>query len=334
MKAVVWTKYGGPDVIQVMEVEKPTPRDNEVLIRVAATTVTAGDCEVRSLKFPLWVSIPMRLYMGIRKPQRVTILGQELAGEIEAVGRAVTRFKVGDAVFGTTGLSLGTCAEYACVPVESEDGVLAHKPANLSYEEAAAVPTGGLEALHFLRLAHMKAGEKLLINGAGGSIGTAAVQLARYFGADVTAVDSAEKLEMLRSIGAGRVIDYRREDFTSSEAAYDVVFDVVGKGEFSRVMKTLRPGGRYLIANPRLSHMVRGRWASARSDRQVMTSFAGRRNEDLLFLCSLIEAGHFRPVLDRRWPLEQTAEAHRYIEAGHKKGNVAIIVGHDTGQRL
>lgn len=326
MKAVVWTKYGPPDGLQLREVAKPTPKDHELLIRIHAASVTAGDIEVRSLKLPMWLGLPMRVYVGLLRPKRITVLGQELSGEIEAVGKNVTRFTEGDQVFAATGFSLGAYAEYICLPEEPEDGVLAEKPVNLSYEEAATVPFGALEALHFLRKGNLQSGEEIVINGAGGTIGTSAVQLARHFGAKVTAVDSGEKLEMLRSIGAAHVIDYTQEDFTKRGDTYDVVFDVIGKSSFSGSIAALREKGRYLTANPRLSHMVRGALVSARSNKKVIYQPAARTTADLLFLKGLIEAGDLKPVIDRTYALEQAAEAHRYAESGRKKGNIVLTV--------
>jgi NADPH:quinone reductase-like Zn-dependent oxidoreductase len=327
MKAIVWTKYGPPDVLQFREVEKPAPKADEVLVKIHATTVTAGDYELRSLKGPVLFRLPMRIYAGFSKPTRITILGQELAGEIEAVGKDVTRFRPGDQVFAWTGLRLGAYAEYTCLP---EDGVLAIKPSNMTYAEAAVLPVGGLEAAHFMKKANIQRGEKVLINGAGGSIGTFAVQLARYYGADVTAVDSTAKLDMLRSIGAGRVIDYTREDFTQSGETYDVIFDVIGKSPFSRSIAALKPNGRYLLGNPGLSQMVRGRWTSPGNGKKVILWEAVQRSEDLTLLKQLVEAGKVKAVIDKRYPLEQAAEAHRYVETGQKKGNVVIIVGHEN----
>jgi NADPH:quinone reductase-like Zn-dependent oxidoreductase len=328
MKAVVLTRFGGPNVLQLQEVAKPAPRDNEVLIRIHATTVTAGDCELRGLKVPIAFRLPIRIYMGLMRPKPI-ILGQELAGEIEAVGKDVTRFRKGDQVFGWTGLRLGAYAEYTCLP---EKGVLATKPSTITYEEAAVLPVGGLDAVYFLKRANIQSGQKVLINGAGGSIGTFAIQIAKYFGSDVTGVDSTGKLDMLRSIGADHVIDYTREDFTKSGETYDVIFDVVGKSSFSRSARMLTPNGRYLMGNARLSHMVRGRWLSKRSSKKVISWGARRASEyteDFKFLKELIEARKIKSVIDRRYPLEQIVEAHRYVDAGHKKGNVVITVAHN-----
>jgi 2-desacetyl-2-hydroxyethyl bacteriochlorophyllide A dehydrogenase len=260
--------------------------------------------------------------MGLIRP-RHRILGQELAGEIEAVGKDVQRFKKGDQVFAWTGLGLGAYAEYTCLP---EDGMLAIKPSTMTYEEAAAFPLGGLNALHFLRKGTIQSGQKVLINGAGGSIGTFAVQLAKDFGAEVTAVDSTAKLDMLRSLGADQVIDYTQEDFTKNGKTYDVIFDVVGKSSFTRSVRSLKHNGRYLLANPGLSQMVRGRWTSMVSSKKVIVEAASEKTEDLIVLKELIEAGKIQSVIDRRYPLEQIAEAHRYVEEGHKKGNIVITV--------
>ena len=327
MKAMVWTAYGPPEVLQLREVEKPTPKDNEVQIRIHATTVTAGDCEQRSLSLPIWYALPMRAYVGLNRPTRITILGMELAGEIESVGRDVRLFKEGDQVFAATGfVGMGTCAEYICMLQEPEEGALAIKPANMNYDEAAAVPMGGLEALSFLRQGDIQSGQEVLINGAGGTIGTFAVQLAKYFGAEVTAVDSTGKLDMLRSIGADQVIDYTQEDFTKSGETYDFILDVVGKGSFSGCIRSLKQNGRYLIADPGPSQMVRGRWTSMTSSKKVMFGAAHPKTEDLIFLRELIEAGKMKSVIDRRYTLEQTPEAHRYVETGHKNGHVVVAV--------
>ncbi len=332
MKAIVWTKYGSPDGLQLKDVAKPIPKDDEILVKVHATTVTAGDSELRRLKLPLMLSFPMRLYVGLTKPKRITILGQELAGEVEAVGKNVKFFKEGDQVFGTTGFGFGAYAEYICLNGDPNEmqGALAIKPANMTYEEAAAVPTAGFEALHFLRRANIQGGQKILIIGAGGSIGTFSVQLAKYFGAEVTGVDSAGKMDMLRSIGADHVIDYTQEDFTKNGVTYDVIIDVVGKSSFSRRLKSLKQNGHYFLANAGLSHIVLGIWTSMTSSKKVVIESASQKKEDLLFLKELIEAGKIKSVIDRRYPLEQAAEAHRYVETGHKKGNVVITVEHNS----
>jgi len=331
MKAIVWTKYGPPDVLQLQEVDKPAPKEDEVLIRIFATTVYAGDCELRSLNLPRLMSLSMRVYVGLIRPTRITILGQELAGEIESIGQDVKLFKEGDQVFAHTGFGMGAYAEYICRPEEPEGiaGVLVIKPANMTYEEAAAVPTGGLEALHFLRKGNIQSGEKVLINGAGGSIGTFAVQLAKYYGAEVTAVDSTGKLDMLRSIGADHVVDYTKEDFTQRGQIYDVIFDVVGKSSFSGSIRSLKQNGRYLLANPSQTQRVQGRRTSRRSSKKVIFGNVSYRPEDLIYLKELIEAGKIKAVIDRRYPLEQMVEAHRYVDKGHKKGNVVITVGHN-----
>jgi len=323
MKAIIWTKYGPPEVLRLQHVEKPAPRNNEVLVKVYAATVTAGDCEARSLRFPIWLALPMRLYVGLSRPTRVKVLGQELAGEIEAVGREVTQFKKGDPVFAATFFRFGAYAEYSCLPATYP--VL--KPANMTYEEAATIPTGGMNALHFLRIANVQSGQRILINGAGGSIGTYAVQIARSFGAEVTAVDSAEKLAMLRSIGAEHVMDYTQKDFTRSGETYDAIIDVVGKSSFSGSVRSLKQNGCYVLGNPGLSGMIRGRWISRTSGKKVLFEPASYRTEDFAFLKELIAAGKIKPVIDRRYPLEETAEAHRYVETGQKKGNVVITVG-------
>ena len=329
MKAVICTKYGSPDVLQLAEVEKPVHKDNEVLIRIYATTVTTGDVEIRKFKMPMWLWLPARIGFGLRGPRR-KILGQELAGEIEAVGKDVKLFREGDQVFARTGFSLGAYGEYICL---SEEGVIAIKPTNMTYEEAATIPMGGLEALHFLRLGNIQSGQKVLINGASGSIGTVAVQLAKYFGAEVTGVCSTKNLDMVRSIGSDHVIDYTKEDFTESGETYDVIFDVVGKSPFSRSLDSLNKNGRYLLANSGLSEMIRGRLTSMRSSKKVITGAASGKNEDLIFLKEIIEAEKIKSVIDRRYPLEKTAEAHMYVDKGHKKGNVIINVENIENKR-
>lgn len=328
MKAIVWTKYGPPDVLQLQEVAKPVPQDNELLIKIQAASVTAGDCEMRRLQLPLGLSLPMRLYAGWWKPKRIPILGQEFAGEVAAVGRQVTAYKVGDPVFGTTGFGFGAYAEYICLPAAPTGirGILTSRPANLSCEEATAVPTAGLEALHFLRQARIQPGQKVLIIGAGGSIGTFAVQLARHFGADVTGVDRAEKLEMLQAIGAHHVIDYTQEDYTQSGAAYDLIIDVVGQRGVARRLQLLKPTGHYFLAFAGVSHILLSRWVALTSGKKLKIEASSQKLADLIYLRELLEAGVLKPVIDRCYPLAETAVAHQYAETGRKQGNVVIIV--------
>ncbi len=326
MKAIVCVKYGPPDVLQLRELEKPTPKDNEVLVRVHAATVTKGDCELRSLNLPLTWQFFVRIGFGFRAPRK-KVLGQELAGEIESVGRDVKLFKKGDQVFAFTGLRLGAYAEYNCLP---EKGLVAIKPANMTFEEAAAVPVGGLHALNCLRKGNIQSGQKILIIGAGGTVGTLAVQLAKSFGAEVTGVDSTGKLETLRSIGADKVIDYTQEDFTKNGETYEVIFDVVGKSSFSDCIRSLKEKGFYLLGNPGLSQQVRGLWTSMTSSKKVTGGTVSYKTEDLVFLRELIEAGKIVAIIDRRYPLEQTAEAHRYVDTGQKTGSVVITVEHDA----
>ncbi|MHB1357330.1 MAG: NAD(P)-dependent alcohol dehydrogenase [Anaerolineae bacterium] len=306
MKAIVYTEYGPPEVLRLQQVAKPTPRDREVLVRVVATTVTIGDTIMRSFNLPVhgWQKLMARLILGIRKPRRPT-LGMELAGDVESVGRKVTRFKPGDAVFASTfAANFGGYAEYKCLP---ENGVLALKPTNLSYEAAAAVPGAGQTAWQCLKKGRIQRGQKVLIYGASGAVGTNAVQLAsRYYGADVTGVCSGANLELVRSLGASQVIDYTRQDFSHRGERYDVVFDAVGKLKRAQGIRALKPGGVYLNV--------------------LSDSGSDEKLENLLVLKELVEAGKLRPVIDRVYTLEQIVEAHRYIEQGHKKGNVVITV--------
>lgn len=328
MKAIVWTKYGSADGLQLREVEKPTPKDDQVLIKIHAATAATPDTEFRRLKLPILFVIPLRLYIGFIKPARITILGTEFAGEIESVGKDVTRYKSGDRVYGYTGLGMGTYAEYICLSEKPSAlaSVMGKMPVNLSYEEAAAVPFGGLEALHSFGRVNIQPGQKVLIVGAGGSIGTYSVQFAKLYGAQVTGVDHTEKLEMLRSIGADHVIDFTREDFTKNGQRYDVIMDTIGKSPFAGSLRSLNENGTYLNANPGPFGGFRAGWTSKKSSKKVITWTAGYTVNNLLALTELIETGKIKPIIDRHYLLEQTAEAHRYVDQGHKKGNVVILM--------
>jgi NADPH:quinone reductase-like Zn-dependent oxidoreductase len=319
VKAIVCTKYGPPDVLELREVAKPTPRDNQVLIRIHATTVTSGDVRLRSFTWARWFWLLGRIMYGLRKPRKA-IPGNELAGKIESVGKDVTLFRKGDQIFGIIWKTSfgGANAEYICLP---EDGV-AIKPVNMTYEEAAAVPIGGLTALVLLKKGRIQSGQKILIFGASGSVGTFAVQLARYFGAEVTAVCSTTNIEMVKSLGADKVVDYTKEDFTRSGQTYDIIFDAVIKTSFSRCRSSLKRNGVYLTVDYPLLQAL---WTSIVGSKKVKFGIANKI-EDLVFLKELIEAEKLRSVIDRCYPLEQTAEAHRYVEKGHKKGNVVITV--------
>jgi NADPH:quinone reductase-like Zn-dependent oxidoreductase len=324
MRAIVYEQYGPPEVLQWKEVERPTPKDNEVLIRTHATTVTSGDWRVRSLNVPAGFGLIVRLAFGITRP-RQPILGTELAGVVETVGKDVSRFKVGDQVFAFSDAAMGCHAEYKCMP---EDGAMAFKPANLTYEEAAALSFGGTTALDFFRRGNLQSGDKVLVNGASGGVGTAVVQLAQHFGADVTGVCSTGNVELVRSLGASRVIDYTREDFTQNGETYDVIVDTAGTAPFSRSNASLKDTGRLLMVSGGLPDMLRIPWVSLTSSKKVIAGPASGSAEDLRFLAGLAEAGEFKPVIDRRYPLEQIVEAHRYVDTGRKKGNVIITLQH------
>ena len=330
MKAIVYTQYGPPDVLQVKEVEQPTPKDNEILIRIRATPVNFGDTLARNfsavspgeftMPAPLW--LPVRIQMGYSKPKR-TILGSEFAGDIEAVGKDVTRFKPGDAVFGYRAMNFGAYAEYLCMP---EDGLVTEKPSNMSYEEAATVPYGALTALNLLRKVDIQPGQKVLVNGASGGIGSGAVQLAKHYGAEVTGVCGTPRLEFVKSLGADKVIDYTKEDFTRNGETYDVIFDILGKSSFARCKNSLTTNGRYLLASFKMKQILQMLGTSMRGGKKVICALSMESLDDLKFIKELVEAGEITTAIDKRFPMEQAAEAHRYVESGQKQGHVIITI--------
>ena len=322
MRAICFDKYGGPEVLKLREIERPAPKDDEVLIRIHAATVTPGDCEIRCFRFPWWVWIPLRMYMGIFRPKR-PVIGMEFSGVIESVGKDVTRFKIGDVVFGGTGPRFGTYAEYRC---HKASAAIAIKPPGISHAEAATISVGGLNALHYLRSGNVRAGDEILINGAAGCFGTYAIQLAKHLGAKVTGVDSSEKLDTMQQLGADNVIDFTKEDFTQNGQRYDVVFEVADKASYSRCLRSLNPGGRLVLANPKFWQMLRAPLTSQLTDKKVAFAFCNDRTEDLEYVAELMAKGTLRCVIDRRYPLAQVADAHRYVETGAKVGQVVIDI--------
>lgn len=328
MKAIICEKYGPPYVLQLKEVPKPVPRDNEILIKVFASTVSSGDARIRSFNIPPLPWLPFRLAVGLTKPRK-KILGSAVAGIVEAVGKEITSFKPGDPVFGSTEMDMGAHAEHV---IMKEKGVLVAKSEKISFEEAAALPFGGFTSLYFLRKADIQSGSKVLIYGASGALGTFAVQLAKHFGAEVTGVCGTDNLELVRSLGADKVIDYTKADFTRSGENYHIIFDTVGKSPFSGSVKSLKKNGAYARAvHMTFLPIVRGLWTSVTSSKKVIGGVSTTKIEDLIFLRGLLEEGKIRSVIDRRYPLEQAAEAHRYVETGHKRGNVVITVAQSDG---
>ncbi|MFE4349758.1 NAD(P)-dependent alcohol dehydrogenase [Peribacillus butanolivorans] len=326
MKAIVYTKYGPPDVLQLKEVKKPTPKENEILVKVKATTVTVADIRSRSFTVPLSVWLPARITLGFRRPKK-SILGLELSGEVESVGKDVKQFKEGDQVFAASQIGYGAYAEYKCLP---ENGPVSIKPNNLSFEEAAAIPIGARTALFYLRKANIKSGQKVLVYGASGSVGSYAVQIAKYFGADVTGVCSTTNLELVKSLGADQVIDYAREDFSSKGETYDVIFEAVDKSSYSACMKSLKKDGTYINVTVPLPG-VRMLWTKLTSNRKLILGQNSPENSEALnFLKELVETGMLKVVIDRYYAFEEIVEAHRYVEKGHKKGNVVITVEHNS----
>ena len=327
MKAIVYTKYGPPEVLKLQEVEQPIPKDKQVLIKIHSSSVTLGDSEMRNMDFSGVLKALMKIIMGFKGPRkRFSILGQEISGIIEEVGKDVTLFKEGDSVFGTTDFHFGGYAEYVCLP---EKAVILIKPENITYEDAAAVPLGGMEALHFLKEANIQKGDKIIIRGASGSIGTWGIQLAKYFEAEVTAIGNPESLEMMKSIGADKVIDYTKEDFSKSEETYDYIFDVIGRSSYSTFLSLLKKGGKYLLANPKMTLINHEKRVAKKHGKKLIYKNMDKtpeRIEQLNFLKELLEAGKLKSVIGKRFTLEQIPEAHQFIQTGNKTGNIVINV--------
>ena len=331
MKAIIFTDYGSPDVLHYKEVAKPSPKENEILVKVHAMPINYGDLTARNFgnltssqfNMPAPLYLPARLAFGWNKP-KINILGSELAGEIEAVGGSVTKFKAGDQVFAYLGMNMGANAEYVCIP---ESWTVALKPSNLTYEEAATLPYGAIMATSLLAKANIQRGQRVLINGASGGIGSMAVQLAKYFGAEVTGVCGTPRLEFVKSLGADKVIDYTKEDFTQNGETYDLIFDILGRSSFSRLKRSLKPDGIYLLASYKMKALFQMLWTSLTGSRQkVICAFANETAESLVFVKGLVEEGKIKTIIDKSYSLEQAAEAHRYIETGCKTGNVILTV--------
>lgn len=330
MKALTYKAYGSPDVLEVQEFEKPTPADNEILIKIQATNINFGDMFVRNFKavsprqftMPALLWLPTRITLGINKPN-IKILGSEFAGDVVAIGKDVTRFKVGDPVLGYRGITMGASAEYLCV---AEDSLVVHKPDNIRYEEATTVPYGALTAISLLRKANIQAGQKVLINGASGSIGSAAVQLAKHYGAEVTGVCGTARMEMVKALGADHVVDYSQEDFTQNGETYDLILDVLNKSSFDKCKHSLNSGGIYLLASFKFKQLRQMLWTSFFGDKKVICALSDESLDDMLAIKDLVDTGAIKAVIDRCYPIEQAAEAHRYIEAGHKRGSVVLKV--------
>lgn len=324
MKAITYDRYGPPEVLRLADLSTPVPGDDEVLIRVRAAEATKADCEMRSFRFSVrWFWLPLRLALGIRRPRR-RVLGAYFAGEIAGVGRQVADFKVGDQVFGGSGLRLGAYAEFMAVPARA---TIVEKPRNMSFTDAAAVPMGGLNALHFMRLAHIRPGDHVLVLAAGGSIGAHAVQIAKAMGAEVTGVDSGTKAEFLRRLGVDHVVDYRTEDALASPGRYDVVFDMVPGSSFTAAIRALRPGGRYLNGNPRLSILIRAPFVRRFTSKTATCAFARETRDELLAVKAMIENGAIVPIVDRVLPMTDAAEAHRLVESEARRGAIVFAIG-------